>query len=82
MWILSCTASVGYLSRMTQWKSKIAVADSRTRITPMTSQVAYDPLLAHAQEYTADVNVAFLSWQGNIEKTDFREETWSWAAGF
>ncbi|KAM5362725.1 hypothetical protein ACJZ2D_012387 [Fusarium nematophilum] len=23
MWILSCTASVGYLSRMTQWKSKL-----------------------------------------------------------
>jgi tryptophanyl-tRNA synthetase len=22
MWILSCTASVGYLSRMTQWKVK------------------------------------------------------------
>ncbi|KAI0480780.1 putative tryptophanyl-tRNA synthetase [Xylariaceae sp. FL0804] len=27
MWILSCTAPVGYLSRMTQWKSKIAVKD-------------------------------------------------------
>ncbi|KAG5980857.1 hypothetical protein E4U55_003548, partial [Claviceps digitariae] len=25
MWILACTASVGYLSRMTQWKSKINV---------------------------------------------------------
>jgi tryptophanyl-tRNA synthetase len=28
MWILSCTASVGYLSRMTQWKSKMAVHDT------------------------------------------------------
>ncbi|KAL8771364.1 MAG: hypothetical protein Q9209_003270 [Squamulea sp. 1 TL-2023] len=28
MWILSCTASVGYLSRMTQWKSKLAMSDS------------------------------------------------------
>ncbi|KAI5457923.1 hypothetical protein BGZ63DRAFT_407976 [Mariannaea sp. PMI_226] len=27
MWILSCTASVGYLSRMTQWKSKLNVHD-------------------------------------------------------
>ncbi|KAK1756245.1 hypothetical protein QBC47DRAFT_298779 [Echria macrotheca] len=26
-WILSCTASTGYLSRMTQWKSKLAAAD-------------------------------------------------------
>ncbi|CAG9944533.1 unnamed protein product [Clonostachys rosea f. rosea IK726] len=25
MWILSCTASVGYLSRMTQWKSKLSL---------------------------------------------------------
>ncbi|KIW00704.1 tryptophan-tRNA ligase [Verruconis gallopava] len=28
MWILSCTASVGYLSRMTQWKSKLALEDN------------------------------------------------------
>jgi tryptophanyl-tRNA synthetase len=28
MWILSCTASVGYLSRMTQWKSKLSLEDS------------------------------------------------------
>ncbi|KAG5800460.1 hypothetical protein H9Q69_000499 [Fusarium xylarioides] len=27
MWILSCTASVGYLSRMTQWKSKLNISD-------------------------------------------------------
>lgn len=26
MWILSCTASMGYLSRMTQWKSKLSLA--------------------------------------------------------
>ncbi|CCC13966.1 hypothetical protein SMACR_08087 [Sordaria macrospora] len=26
-WILSCTASTGYLSRMTQWKSKLQLAD-------------------------------------------------------
>ncbi|KAM0340338.1 hypothetical protein ACHAPU_010551 [Fusarium lateritium] len=27
MWILSCTASVGYLSRMTQWKSKLNLGE-------------------------------------------------------
>ncbi|CAK7269300.1 Tryptophan--tRNA ligase, mitochondrial [Sporothrix epigloea] len=27
MWLLSCTASVGYLSRMTQWKSKLQLKD-------------------------------------------------------
>ncbi|KAL8843085.1 MAG: hypothetical protein Q9170_000215 [Blastenia crenularia] len=30
MWILCCTASVGYLSRMTQWKSKLAMSDHTT----------------------------------------------------
>ncbi|KAI9147907.1 Tryptophan--tRNA ligase [Paramyrothecium foliicola] len=28
MWILSCTASVGYLSRMTQWKQKLSISES------------------------------------------------------
>ncbi|CAJ2505970.1 Uu.00g001000.m01.CDS01 [Anthostomella pinea] len=27
MWILSCTASMGYLSRMTQWKSKLQMSN-------------------------------------------------------
>ncbi|KYK55908.1 tryptophanyl-tRNA synthetase [Drechmeria coniospora] len=31
MWILACTASVGYLSRMTQWKQKLNVAPT-TRV--------------------------------------------------
>ncbi|EPE07055.1 tryptophanyl-trna synthetase [Ophiostoma piceae UAMH 11346] len=30
MWLLSCTASVGYLSRMTQWKSKLDIKDDAT----------------------------------------------------
>ncbi|KAH8653660.1 tryptophanyl-tRNA synthetase [Xylariales sp. PMI_506] len=29
MWILSCTSSVGYLSRMTQWKSKLNQKDNQ-----------------------------------------------------
>jgi tryptophanyl-tRNA synthetase len=32
MWILSCRASVGYLSRMTQWKSKLSLASSATML--------------------------------------------------
>lgn len=32
MWILSCTASVGYLSRMTQWKSKLALSDGTSAL--------------------------------------------------
>ncbi|KAI9859378.1 MAG: Tryptophan--tRNA ligase, mitochondrial [Trichoglossum hirsutum] len=28
MWILSCTASMGYLSRMTQWKSKLSLPNN------------------------------------------------------
>ncbi|KAJ0165393.1 Tryptophan--tRNA ligase, mitochondrial [Colletotrichum tanaceti] len=30
MWILSCTASIGYLSRMTQWKSKLSLSSDAT----------------------------------------------------
>ncbi|GKT88019.1 tryptophanyl-tRNA synthetase [Colletotrichum tofieldiae] len=30
MWILSCTASMGYLSRMTQWKSKLSLSSDAT----------------------------------------------------
>ncbi|OCK82827.1 tryptophanyl-tRNA synthetase [Lepidopterella palustris CBS 459.81] len=30
MWILSCQASMGYLSRMTQWKSKLALPENTT----------------------------------------------------
>ncbi|KAG6004902.1 hypothetical protein E4U21_000629 [Claviceps maximensis] len=32
MWILACTASVGYLSRMTQWKSKGRQIDNRLKL--------------------------------------------------
>ncbi|KAF4467578.1 tryptophanyl-tRNA synthetase [Fusarium albosuccineum] len=32
MWILSCTASVGYLSRMTQWKSSIDDRQAGSRL--------------------------------------------------
>ncbi|OIW33947.1 tryptophanyl-tRNA synthetase [Coniochaeta ligniaria NRRL 30616] len=32
MWILSCTASMGYLSRMTQWKSKLHLSDDASAL--------------------------------------------------
>ncbi|KAF2715092.1 tryptophanyl-tRNA synthetase-like protein [Pleomassaria siparia CBS 279.74] len=34
MWILSCNASMGYLSRMTQWKSKLALPDNASPLDP------------------------------------------------
>lgn len=32
MWVLSCTASMGYLSRMTQWKSKMSLPDDASAL--------------------------------------------------
>jgi tryptophanyl-tRNA synthetase len=34
MWILSCYASMGYLSRMTQWKSKLSLPDTANPFDP------------------------------------------------
>ncbi|KAF2181867.1 tryptophanyl-tRNA synthetase [Zopfia rhizophila CBS 207.26] len=34
MWILSCNASMGYLSRMTQWKSKLSLPDNASPLDP------------------------------------------------
>lgn len=36
MWILSCTASMGYLGRMTQWKSKLTMKDNRMSLDDET----------------------------------------------
>ncbi|QDS70078.1 hypothetical protein FKW77_004742 [Venturia effusa] len=49
MWILSCTASVGYLSRMTQWKSKLSLGDSaRPFDTPLQLGLFSYPVLQAA----------------------------------
>lgn len=32
MWVLSCTASMGYLSRMTQWKSKMSLPEDASAL--------------------------------------------------
>jgi tryptophanyl-tRNA synthetase len=42
-WILSCTASTGYLSRMTQWKSKLQAQSSSSSLETTTS----NPALKH-----------------------------------
>ncbi|KAJ4302921.1 Tryptophan--tRNA ligase, mitochondrial [Kalmusia sp. IMI 367209] len=40
MWILSCQASMGYLGRMTQWKSKLSLADNASPLDPSPSNKA------------------------------------------
>ncbi|KAK4448594.1 hypothetical protein QBC34DRAFT_449413 [Podospora aff. communis PSN243] len=42
-WILSCTASTGYLSRMTQWKSKLQAQSPSSSLETTTS----NPALKH-----------------------------------
>ncbi|KAF2999307.1 Tryptophan--tRNA ligase, mitochondrial [Curvularia kusanoi] len=37
MWILSCGASMGYLGRMTQWKSKMNLPDNASPLTGTTT---------------------------------------------
>ncbi|KIH92943.1 tryptophanyl-tRNA synthetase [Sporothrix brasiliensis 5110] len=52
MWLLSCTASVGYLSRMTQWKSKLhlkddaSFADDKARAALKLGLFSYPVLMA------------------------------------
>ncbi|KAL1911195.1 Tryptophan--tRNA ligase, mitochondrial [Sporothrix stenoceras] len=52
MWLLSCTASVGYLSRMTQWKSKlqlkddVSFADDKARASLKLGLFSYPVLMA------------------------------------
>ncbi|KAH7074742.1 tryptophanyl-tRNA synthetase [Paraphoma chrysanthemicola] len=40
MWILSCGASMGYLSRMTQWKSKLSLPDNASPLEPANNKDA------------------------------------------
>ncbi|KAF2457232.1 hypothetical protein BDY21DRAFT_386045 [Lineolata rhizophorae] len=55
MWILSCQASVGYLSRMTQWKSKIGVADSASLSDPASRKKLKLGLFSYPVLQTADI---------------------------
>ncbi|QRD00543.1 tryptophan--tRNA (Trp) ligase, partial [Parastagonospora nodorum SN15] len=40
MWILSCGASMGYLSRMTQWKSKLSLPANASPLEPSNNKDA------------------------------------------
>ncbi|PVI02739.1 tryptophanyl-tRNA synthetase-like protein [Periconia macrospinosa] len=45
MWILSCSASMGYLSRMTQWKSKMSLPSNANPFDTSTSKKKDAPAL-------------------------------------
>ncbi|CAL8583079.1 Tryptophan--tRNA ligase, mitochondrial [Xanthoria parietina] len=55
MWILSCTASVGYLSRMTQWKSKLAMSDNVALSDPDTKAKLKLGLFSYPVLQSADI---------------------------
>ncbi|KAH6866828.1 tryptophanyl-tRNA synthetase [Alternaria rosae] len=40
MWILSCAASMGYLGRMTQWKSKLSLPSNASPLDPSNNKDA------------------------------------------
>ncbi|KAK4227952.1 mitochondrial tryptophan--tRNA ligase [Podospora fimiseda] len=56
-WILSCTASTGYLSRMTQWKSKLSLSSSASISEPSSSQKLKHGLFSYPILQAADILV-------------------------
>jgi tryptophanyl-tRNA synthetase len=57
MWILSCNASMGYLSRMTQWKSKLALPENASPLDPSTKTKLKLGLFSYPVLQAADVLV-------------------------
>ncbi|RCI10985.1 hypothetical protein L249_5434 [Ophiocordyceps polyrhachis-furcata BCC 54312] len=57
MWILSCTASVGYLSRMTQWKQKLNVPPTSELVDRSLGSLLKLGLFAYPVLQAADVLV-------------------------
>ncbi|RDA90095.1 hypothetical protein CP533_5689 [Ophiocordyceps camponoti-saundersi (nom. inval.)] len=57
MWILACTASVGYLSRMTQWKQKLNVPQTSETVDRSVGSLLKLGLLAYPVLQAADVLV-------------------------
>ena len=55
-WILCCSASTGYLSRMTQWKSKMALPDNAD-ISGSTKNVVKHGLFSYPVLQAADILV-------------------------
>ncbi|KAH6636083.1 tryptophanyl-tRNA synthetase [Chaetomium tenue] len=54
-WILSCTASTGYLSRMTQWKSKLKLDDNATIETTKGKKTLKHGLFSYPILQAADI---------------------------
>lgn len=57
MWILSCNASMGYLSRMTQWKSKLSLPENASPLDPSTKTKLKLGLFSYPVLQAADVLV-------------------------
>ncbi|KAF2151925.1 tryptophan-tRNA ligase [Myriangium duriaei CBS 260.36] len=57
MWILSCNASMGYLSRMTQWKSKLELDDNANPLDPSTKTKLKLGLFSYPVLQAADILV-------------------------
>ncbi|KAI1454963.1 tryptophanyl-tRNA synthetase [Annulohypoxylon moriforme] len=57
MWILSCTASMGYLGRMTQWKSKLAAQNHAADIDELAMTNLKLGLFSYPVLQAADVLV-------------------------
>ncbi|MCJ1248317.1 Tryptophan--tRNA ligase, mitochondrial [Trapelia coarctata] len=57
MWILSCTASMGHLSRMTQWKSKLALEDDASPLDTSSKAKLKLGLFSYPVLQAADVLV-------------------------
>ncbi|KAK2628426.1 hypothetical protein QTJ16_001529 [Diplocarpon rosae] len=57
MWILSCTASMGYLSRMTQWKSKLSLSDNASPLDESSKSKLKLGLFSYPVLQAADILV-------------------------
>ncbi|KAG9531584.1 tryptophanyl-tRNA synthetase, partial [Aureobasidium melanogenum] len=55
MWILSCSASMGYLSRMTQWKSKLDLDENANPLDPSTKTKLKLGLFSYPVLQAADI---------------------------
>ncbi|KAL2164055.1 hypothetical protein VTH06DRAFT_3269 [Thermothelomyces fergusii] len=54
-WILSCTASTGYLSRMTQWKSKMQLGENASLDDPKARKSLKHGLFSYPVLQAADI---------------------------
>ncbi|KAF3770361.1 putative tryptophanyl-tRNA synthetase [Cryphonectria parasitica EP155] len=57
MWILSCTASMGYLSRMTQWKSKLSLSEDASALDEKAKAALKLGLFSYPVLQAADIMV-------------------------